>query len=768
MEDARQKAEAEQEKIKTEIFSQAEANISSAILSVYKHSEDIKKSLIKEIQEIEKVTDVTVEKAKQPVIKKSSTKPKKEIHKKEIEVATEKATDEKDSTKKKSKSNKLRRVSISEIESRLESSGNKKRKEKKKKKKKKREIVIDAKQVDESIRKTMAKMDEKSTKKKYKKKDKSGSDESETRQVIRISEFATVETLAKLMDIDPADIIQICIELGMFVTINQRLDFDTILLITEEFNFEVEQLEQYGEEFLKIEETEEDLENAEPRPPVIAIMGHVDHGKTTLLDNIRNANVVGGEAGGITQHIGAYQVQLPSKQYITFLDTPGHEAFTEMRSRGAQVTDMVILIVAADDGVMPRTIEAINHAKAAGVPMVIAVNKIDKPDADPERVYRELSENNILVEKWGGEVQVAEISALTGKGIDKLLDLIILEAEMMELKANQNTLAQGTVIEARVDKRHGSMATILIQKGCLEIGNPFVCGAAFGRVRAMFDEYGKNIKIAKPGKPVIVTGLDILPHLADIFSVVKDPSEARKIALERQKIEREHRNRQDKEWTLDTISKHIADGEVNQLNIVLKCDVDGSVEAIKSSLAPLGNNEVSTSIIHSAAGIISENDILLAKTSQAIVIGFNVTANPKIKELAKKENVEIRNYSVIYELIDDINTALEGMLSPEKIEIDTGKATVKVIIKIPKLGIIAGSYINEGVVNRLSKVRLIRDNKTIFTGDISSLKRFKDDVKEVKEGYECGIGLENFNNIKENDVMVFYKIKSVKRKLEKK
>jgi len=625
---------------------------------------------------------------------------------------------------------------------------------------------VDAEKVEQAIKQTMAKMGQKTTKKKYKKKRKDTEEEDENR-VIKISEFSTVEDLAKSLNVAPSEVIQHCISLGMFVTINQRLDFDTIQLIASEFDYEAERLKQYGEEVLKIEDNEEDLENAEKRSPIVAVMGHVDHGKTTLLDHIRKSNVVGGESGGITQHIGAYQVELDSGDKITFLDTPGHEAFTAMRARGAQVTDIVVLIVAADDGVMPRTIEAINHAKSAEVPIIVAINKIDKPEADPERVKRELSEHGILVESWGGSIQTAEISAKTGQGIDHLLELLLLEAEMMELKANPKTNAKGTVIEARVDKRHGAIATVLLQKGTLKVGAPFVCGAAFGKVRVMFNELGNTMDEVTPGQPVRIVGFDIVPKLADVFAGVDNEKEARKIASERQKIMREQQHRQQKQvFSLDSISARIAEGNVKNLNVVLKADVDGSLEALTEVLGKQGNDEVSVNIVHKAAGHISENDVLLAKTSGSVVIGFNVTANPKVKELAKQENVEIRRYRVIYELQDDVKSALEGMLTPEKVEEKTGTAEVRMVIRVPNVGNIAGSYVTNGEIFRNTMGRLIREGEVIHTGEVVTVKRFKDDVKSVKEGYECGINLEGYEKYQEGDIIEAFEIKSVKRKLE--
>jgi translation initiation factor IF-2 len=754
---ARKSAEIERKKIEDEVYHHALPLIDFAIKLSYDFSSRILNLLIKNVKEAAKVTDVTPE-----VVRKKSAP--KTLGKKPV------LEDDKTTPKKKKDKRKLRRVAISEIESRLDQKSGKrqpaKEEDKRRGKRGKRHAEIDAKKVDESIRRTMAKMDEKSTKKKYKKQDSTLPEELEETKKIKISEFATVETLANMLDVDPADVIQKCIQLGMFVTINQRLDFDAITLIADEFEFEVEQVEQYGEEILKIEDTEEDLLNATSRPPIVAIMGHVDHGKTSLLDYIRQTNVVAGESGGITQHIGAYKVLLKNQKQITFLDTPGHEAFTAMRARGAQVTDIVVLIVAADDGVMPRTIEAINHAKAADVPIVVAINKIDKPEADIEKVKRGLSEHGILVEDWGGSIQVAEISAKTGVGIDHLLDLILLEAEMLELKANANTGAKGTVIEAKLDKQHGPTATVLIQKGKATIGKPFVCGVSSGRIRALYDERGHRLKEVGPSDPVMVVGFDVLPNLADIFAIVEDEKEAKKIVAERQIIQREQKFHHAKEWTLDTISQQIAEGMVKQLNVVLKCDVDGSVEAVSETIKNLGNKEVAVSVKHKAAGNITETDIMLAKASEAIIVGFNVSANPKVRDVAKKENVEIRHYSVIYELVDDIKSALEGLLSPEKIEEHLGLIEVREVFKIPKIGLIAGAYVKEGKVTRNAKARIKRGDEIIHEAAIGSLRRFKDDVREVQEGYECGIVVDGFTQYETGDLIEVFEVKSVKRKLE--
>jgi len=760
-EEARRAAELERRKLEEEVFKSALLFLNVAVQDVFKYSRDVQRQLIAAVWETEKTTDVLPETGK---AKKITKQPPAEV------TSAKPATAPIAETLKKKEKKKLRRIKIDELEPRLEQKTGK-RKPTETEAEKARHLkrpgtdwATSDRLVDAQIRKTMAKMDEKTTRKKYKKSDLVIEDV-EVSKKIRISDFATVDTLASMMGVDAADVIQKCMQLGSFVTMNQRLDFDTISVICDEFGFQAEKLEHYGEEHLKIEDSEEDIENASPRPPVVVIMGHVDHGKTSLLDYIRRANVVAGESGGITQHIGAYRVELPNKKAITFLDTPGHEAFTAMRARGAQVTDIVVLIVAADDSVMPQTIEAINHAKAANVPMVVAINKIDKPEADVDRVKRDLANHDVLVENWGGKVQTAEISAKSGKGIDHLLDLILLEAEMLELKANFDTQAKGTVIESSIDRRQGPIATIIIKKGTLKIGDPFVCGVAFGKVRSIQDERGQRLKKAEPSDPVVISGFDFVPKPADTFAVVQDERDARKIAGERQKIEHEHQKRQTKEWSLDTISAQIAEGKIKQLNVILKGDFDGSVEAISQTLAELGNEEVAVSITHKAAGNISESDVLLAKTSQAVIIGFNVTADPKVADLAKKENVEIRHYSVIYELTDDINAALEGLLTPDKVEEHLGEAEVREVFKIPKAGLIAGSYVVEGKIARNAQARIKRNGQVVFEGLVESLKRFKDDVREVNEGYECGISLQGSPDFQIGDRIEFFEVKSVKRTL---
>jgi len=757
-EEARRAAELERRKIEEEVYKAASLALIPAVRDVLEYGIDVKKHLIEAFRETEKKTEVA---PKPTAAKKTAKAPEPEPLKVTPSAGTE-------HLKKKDKK-KLKRIKIDELEPQLGIKTAKHRlggaeTDKTKFGRGRVDWHVTDKVVDEQIRKTMAKLGERGAKKKYKKTDVVTVEENVEKK-IRVSEFATVETVAHLMNAEPADVIQICMKLGMITTMNQRLDFDTITLIADELGFKCEKLEQYGEELLKIENTEEDLKAARPRPPVVAIMGHVDHGKTTLLDFIRRSNIVGGESGGITQHIGAYKVELKDGKSITILDTPGHEAFTAMRARGAQVTDIVILIVAADDGVMPQTIEAISHAKAANVPIVVAINKIDKPEADPERVKRELANNDVLLESWGGKVQAAEISAKTGQGVSHLLDLILLEAEMLELKANFDSSGMGTVIEAKLDKKQGPVATVIIKKGTINIGDVFVCGASYGHVRSIVDERRQRLRSAGPSDSVQIAGFDILPKLADTFAIVEDEREARKIASERQKIEREHQKRQAKEWSLDAISAQIAEGKIKQLNVILKCDMDGSVEAISQSLGELVNEEVAVGVKHKATGNVVETDVLLAKASEAVIIGFNVTADAKVRELAKKENVEIRHYSIIYELIDDVKAALEGLLTPEKIEEMLGELEVRQLFKIPKAGVVAGSYVLSGKVTRNANVRVKRDGQVLFEGLVASLKRIKDDVREVQEGFECGVCLDGFNDFQVGDHIEFFEVKSKKRTL---
>jgi translation initiation factor IF-2 len=585
-------------------------------------------------------------------------------------------------------------------------------------------------------------------------------------QVIEVTEFITVSDLADLLNVKPTDIITTCMSLGMMVSINQRLDASTIELVAAEYDFDVDfvDADELIEEELEIEP--DDPEDLEPRSPIITVMGHVDHGKTSLLDYIRKTKVAAGEAGGITQHVGAYEVITETDRKITFLDTPGHEAFTAMRSRGAQATDIVILVIAADDAVMPQTIEAINHAKAAGVSIVVAINKMDKEGANPAKIKQQLSEYGVIVEEYGGTNQVAEVSAHTGQGIDELLEKVLIEAELMELKANPDRLAQGIVLESRVDKGKGTVANVLVQTGTLKIGDPFVAGSVFGRVRAMENEHGKRLKIAGPSVPVQLTGFTDSPQAGDKLIVAQDEKTAKDIANQRHQIRREQTLRKVKHLTLDDLARRMALGEVSELNIIIKADVDGSIEALSGALQKLSTEEVSVNIIHTGSGAITESDVLLASASNAIIIGFQVRPTSNARKLAENESIDVRLFSVIYDAVDEVHDALEGLLRPEMKEEMKGLVTVREVFKISKVGTIAGCYVTEGKVNRNHPIRIIRDGVVIYEGQIESLKRFKEDVKEVQSGYECGLSIVNFNDIKVGDEIESYEVIEQKRKLE--
>jgi len=588
--------------------------------------------------------------------------------------------------------------------------------------------------------------------------------ESAEETILNVTEFATVAEMADLMEVDVSQVISKCIGLGLMVSINQRLDKDTIQLVADEFGYTVEFQEEYTEEALA--DIDDVPETLVPRAPIVTIMGHVDHGKTSLLDYIRSANVVAGEAGGITQHIGAYSVLLDGGKKITFLDTPGHEAFTAMRARGAQVTDIVILIVAADDAVMPQTVEAISHAQAAGVPMIVAINKIDKPDANPDRIKQQLADRSILVEEWGGRFQCVEISAKKGLNVDKLLETILLEAEILDLKANPEREARGVVIEAEIDKGKGIVATVLVQKGTLHVGDAFVAGQQFGRVRALMDERGNRLKEVGPSEPAQVLGFDGAPTAGDVVVVLESDRDARDIATRRQQLRREQEFKRGRHLTLDDLSDQIARGGVQNLPLIIKGDVDGSVEALADSLLRLSTPEVQVEVILKSVGEISEGDVLLATASNAIIVGFHVRPNLKARKLAEREGVDIRTYQIIYDATAEIRLALEGMLKPEQKEVITGTVEVRDVFKISRLGTIAGCYVQDGKITRNDRVRLLRDGLEVFSGSIASLRRIKDDVREVEQGFECGIGLEGMNDIKVGDVIEAYKMVEVKRKLD--
>ena len=585
-------------------------------------------------------------------------------------------------------------------------------------------------------------------------------------KVLKVTEFVTVNDLATLMNNTPVTkVIGACMSLGMMVSINQRLDAETLVLVAEEFGYEVEFVTANLTDAIAQGEAEDTDDDLVARPPVITVMGHVDHGKTSLLDHIRNANVIAGEAGGITQHIGAYHVELPDGQRITFLDTPGHEAFTAMRARGAKMTDVAIIIVAADDCIMPQTVEAINHAQAAGVPMVFAINKIDKAGANPEKIREQLSNMNILVEDWGGKFQCQEISAKKGINVDQLLEKVLLEAEMLELKANPNRRASGAVIESSLDKGRGYLATILVQNGTLRVGDVMLSGCYTGRVKAMFNERGQKVEEAGPSTPVSVLGLNGAPTAGETFNVMADEKEAKDIANKREQLIRIQGIKTQKHMTLEEIGRRIAIGNFKELNVIVKGDVDGSVEALSDSIIKLSTEEVRVNVIHKAVGAISESDILLAAASDAIIIGFQVRPMPSARKLAEKEEIEIRLYSVIYDCINELKSGIEGMLEPEQKEVVTATAEVQETFKISKVGTIAGCIVREGKLTRSAKVRVIRNGIVVYTGELGSLKRFKDDVKEVAMGQDCGLNIQGYNDIKVGDVVEAYTIEEIKRTL---
>jgi translation initiation factor IF-2 len=639
-----------------------------------------------------------------------------------------------------------------------------------------KEKNVDVRDVKDAVRRTLAGIEESSTtarrakSRRLRRSERAEETERKTAEtverektIIRATEFLTANELANLMNVSVGDIISKCIALGLMVSINQRLEKDTITLVADEFGFAVEFQEEFTTDSLQ--DIADDPSTLTPRAPVVTIMGHVDHGKTSLLDYIRKANVVAGESGGITQHIGAYEVTAPGRRPITFLDTPGHEAFTAMRARGAQVTDIAVVVVAADDSVMPQTWEAIAHAQAASVPIIFALNKVDRSEANPDRIRQQLADRNILVEEWGGKYGAVEISARTGKNVDGLLDRIALEAEILELKANPDRVARGVVIEAEVDRGRGIQATVLVQKGTLRLGDPFLAGVYSGRVRAMFDERGHKVEVAGPSAPVQILGFDGIPAAGDHFIVLASDSEAKDISSRRQQLKREQDFKQVRFITLDDISAQIKQGGVQHLRLILKGDVDGSVEALADSLLRLSTTEVKVEMVHRAVGAITENDVQLAAASSAIILGFHVHPNLAARKLAAVERVEIRLYSVIYDCINEVREALEGLLSPEEKEEITATIEVRDIFKVPKAGTIAGCYVVDGKIARNNKVRLLRDGLEVYAGGISSLRRFKDDVREVDSGYECGIGLENFNDVKAGDVIEAFKIVEIKRKL---
>jgi translation initiation factor IF-2 len=583
-------------------------------------------------------------------------------------------------------------------------------------------------------------------------------------KLLKVTEFVTASEVATMMDVSVTEIISACMTLGMMVTMNQRLDAETLSIVAEEFGYSVEFVTADIED--SIEEILDNEEDLKPRAPIVTVMGHVDHGKTSLLDYIRKENVIAGESGGITQHIGAYSVELSSGQKITFLDTPGHEAFTAMRARGAQVTDLAIIVIAADDDIMPQTKEAISHAQAAGVPIVFAINKIDRPTANPDKIKEGLSQMNLLVEDWGGKIQSHDISALKGDGVDDLLEKVLLEAELLELKANPNRASSGTVVEAFLDKGRGYVSTILVQTGTLKIGDYVLAGKNSGKVKAMHDERGNTVETAGPSSPISILGLDGAPQAGDKFIVFSDEREAKQIAVKRTQLQREQSVRTQRHITLDEIGRRIALGDFKELNIILKGDVDGSVEALTDSFQKLSTEEIQVNIIHKAVGAITESDVLLASASDAIIIGFNVRPTGNARQIADKEEIDIRIYSIIYDAINDLKDAMEGMLSPDFKEEITGTSEVRETFKISKIGTIAGCMVTTGKIFRNCGIRLIRDGVVIYSGELASLKRFKDDVKEVAKGYDCGIQIKNYNDLKEGDIIEGFQQVEIKKKLK--
>lgn len=585
----------------------------------------------------------------------------------------------------------------------------------------------------------------------------------EDKKVLKVTEFVSANELAKMMNESVTKVISTCMSLGMFVSINQRLNAEVISIVAEEFGYQVEFVS--AEDTVKTEEETDKAEDLKFRAPIVTVMGHVDHGKTSLLDYIRKANVIAGEAGGITQHIGAYSVDLVNGKRIAFLDTPGHEAFTAMRARGAQITDIVIIVIAADDSVMPQTKEAINHAQAAGVPIIFAINKVDKPDANPDKIREQLAQMNILVEEWGGKYQSQEISAKKGLNIDALLEKVLLEAELLDLKANPDKLAQGTIIESSLDKGRGYVATIMVQSGTLRIGDVVLAGSAFGRVKAMFNERGAPIKIAGPSTPVVMLGLNGAPQAGDKFKIYADEREAKEIANKRMQLIREQGVRTHKHITLDEIGRRLAIGDFKELNIIVKGDVDGSIEALTDSLLKLSTNSIQVNVIHKSVGQVSESDVMLASASNAIIVAFNVRPSSAARKLAEHEEIDIRSYSIIYDAINQVKAAMEGMLAPEFEEKIVCNVEVREVFRISKVGTIAGCMVLDGKITRNTKVRVIRDGIVIHTGSLGSLKRFKDDVKEVVGGYECGLNIDGFNDVNVGDIIEGYEMVEIKRKL---
>lgn len=702
---------------------------------------------------------------------------KKNIHPAKTDSEEEKDTQEEDSETKKKRKRIHRpdeKVQLAPVDKTSRTEENKKKLKKLKKKKQEKSEITDE-DVDRQIKDTFARLGSKgkSTTSKHRRDKRDAvqqkmqaelEQEEKEKSILKLTEFVTVAELATMMSTPVTDVISACMSLGLFVSINQRLDAETINLVADEFGFSVEFVSIDIQEAID-EEEEDSAENLLPRPPIVTVMGHVDHGKTSLLDHIRNTNVIAGEAGGITQHIGAYNVKLADGRAVTFLDTPGHEAFTAMRARGAQVTDIAIIIIAADDNVMPQTIEAINHASAAGVPIVFAINKVDKPGANPDKIREELANMNYLVEEWGGKYQCQEISAKKGLHIDELLEKVLLEAELLDLKANPHKKATGSIIESSLDKGRGYVATVLVQAGTLKVGDVVLAGQYYGHVKAMFNERGAKLEKAGPSEPALILGLNGAPQAGDKFNVMGNEKEARLLANKREQLQREQGLRTQKHITLDEIGRRIAIGNFQELNIIVKGDVDGSIEALSDSLIKLSTDEIQVNVIHKAVGQISEGDVMLAAASNAIIVGFQVRPSMSARKLAEKEQIDIRLYSIIYTAIEEIKAAMEGMLSPEIKEEVIATVEVLETFKISKVGTIAGCVVRDGKITRSSKIRVIRDGIVIYTGELGSLKRFKDDVKEVAKGFECGLNIVNYNDIRVGDMIEAFEEVEVKKTL---
>lgn len=764
----------EKEKEKTEEMEPVEEQVEEESVENGKAEEVVEKEIEHETYKTDSEREFGTKKKGLKVVgkidlqekKKEKKKPPKEKVEKEDKKVVPQSTPEADEGKKKKKK-RLKAKAKKKADT-----GEEQVRAKKFKKVKKQEV--DKREVEAAIKRTMLSMEDagasdraamrkKKRREKQEIQDKIEEERAQAKSKIKVTEYMAVSEIANLMNVPVSEVIQQCISMGLMVSINQRLDLETITLLADEFDFDVEFEEEFTADAL--EDSTDPEDTLEPRPAVVTIMGHVDHGKTSLLDYIRKTNVVAGESGGITQHIGAYQVEMSDGKNITFLDTPGHEAFTAMRARGARVTDIVVLIVAADDAVMPQTIEAINHAQAASVPIIVAINKIDKPGSNIEKIKQQLAERNILVEDWGGKYQCVEISAKAGTNIDLLLEKIVLEADLLELKANPSRNARGVIIESKMEQGRGITSTVLVQKGTMNIGDSYVAGNQHGRVRAMFDERNNKVETAGPSTPVLVLGFEGSPQAGDGLVVVDSEREAREIAIKRQQIKREQDHRQVRHITLDEIAQQISEGGVKELPLIVKGDVDGSVEALADSLMKLSNKEVKIQVIHRGVGAISEGDVLLAAASNAIIVGFHVRPNTNARKLAENEKVDIRLYNVIYDAINEVKSALEGMLSPIISEELTATVEVRDTFKVPKIGTVAGCYVQDGKITRNDKIRLFRDGIVIYEGNLASLKRFKDDVKEVDAGYECGLNIANFNDIKIGDVIESYKVVETKKKL---